>query len=345
MKIIFATDACPPQINGVVQTLNATILELNRRGVETRVISPDRFRTAALPGYAEIRMAWPWLSRIRDVLRTFNPDHVHIATEGPVGWATRRVCLHGDLNFTTSYHTRFPEYLKARLPVPLGLSYRALRRFHNAGAGTMVATPSIERELASRGFKNLMRWGRGVDTSEFHPAAETALPPSWPRPIFLSVGRLAPEKNLDAFLSLKLPGTKLVVGDGPSADDLRARFPDAVFLGARTHAELPALYALADVFVFPSRTDTFGLVLIEALACGLPVAALPAPGPLDVIGDSGAGVISEDLRGAAIAALRIDRSLCRRHGESFTWERATDQFLSNIMRARDGISIVRRAAA
>ncbi len=336
LRLLVATDAWAPQINGVVQTLTSTICELKRRGIAVEVITPDMFPNAAMPGYPEIRMARPRLKSIRAVVQDFRPDHIHIATEGPIGWATRRVCLQNGIGFTTSYHTRFPEYLRARLPVPLALSYRALRRFHNAGRGTMVATASIEHELAERGFSRLMRWGRGVDLSGFTPQADENLPLSWPRPIFLSVGRLATEKNLEAFLSLNLPGTKLVVGDGPSGEALRAQYPDAVFLGARSHAELPALYAHADVFVFPSLTDTFGLVLIEALACGLPVAAFPAPGPVDIIGTSGVGVISNDLLEAATAALRIDRGQCRAHAENFTWEQATDQFLANIEMARVG---------
>ncbi|MGL4637486.1 MAG: glycosyltransferase family 4 protein [Beijerinckiaceae bacterium] len=334
MKILIATDAWTPQINGVVKTLGATMRELTRRGAQVEVIHPGLFASAAMPGYNEIRLAWPRLSTIRSVMADFAPDHVHIATEGPIGWATRRICMQAGRGFTTSYHTRFPEYLRARLPVPTSLSYSALRRFHNAGDGIMVATPSIERDLVSRGFKNIMRWSRGVDQSGFHPAADAGLPDSWPRPIFLSVGRLAAEKNLEAFLGLQLPGTKLVVGDGPAADQLKAKYPEAVFLGAKTHAELPALYAHADVFVFPSLTDTFGLVLIEALACGLPVAAFPAPGPVDVIADSGAGIIDTDLKAAALAALRIDRTLCRAHATSFTWEHATDQFLANIEMAQ-----------
>ncbi len=334
MKILIATDAWAPQVNGVVQTLKSTIRELGQRGVAVEVINPGLFQSAAMPGYPEIRVAWPRLSHIRDILKSCAPDHVHIATEGPIGWAMRRVCMQEGRGFTTSYHTRFPEYLRARLPVPMTFSYAALRRFHNAGEGVMVATPSIEAELVSRGFKNIMRWSRGVDQTGFHPSAEAMFPDDLPRPIFLSVGRLATEKNLDGFLSLALPGTKLVVGDGPAAAQLKEKYPDAVFLGAKTHAELPALYAHADVFVFPSLTDTFGLVLIEALACGLPVAAFPAPGPVDVIGTSGAGLISTNLREAALGALRLDRSICRKHAESFTWERATDQFLINIERAQ-----------
>jgi glycosyltransferase involved in cell wall biosynthesis len=331
MKILIATDAWWPQINGVVQTLASTISELQRRSISTHVISPQDFRNAPMPGYREIRLAWPVLAKMRSILNTFQPDHVHIATEGPIGWAMRRVCLKQGRRFTTCYHTRFPEYLRERLPVPVKATYRVFRRFHNASNGMMVATDTIERDLKARGFNNLMRWSRGVDIAAFRPGLPQVL--DLPRPIFLSVGRLAPEKNIAAFLSLDLPGTKVVVGDGPMGAALRAQFPQAVFLGVKSHEDLPAIYSSADVFVFPSLTDTFGLVLVEALACGLPVAALRAPGPVDVIGTSGAGIVSDDLQQAALAALKIDRNLCRRHAETFTWERATDQFLANIERA------------
>ncbi len=333
MRILLATDAWEPQVNGVVKTLQATTRELRRRGHSVRVIAPHLFRRAPMPGYPEIEVAWPDQRVIRRILADGRPDHIHIATEGPIGWAMRRIALREGLVFTTSFHTRFPEYLRARLPVPIGLTYRALRSFHNAGNGVMVATPSIRAELERRGFDKVMAWGRGVDLSGFNPVANFDPYRDLPRPIFLSVGRLAPEKNLEAFLALPLPGSKVVIGDGPAAAGLRARFPDAFFLGSRSHADLPAFYAAADVFVFPSRTDTFGLVLIEALACGLPVAAFPAPGPLDIVGGSGAGVIADDLATAAMGALALDRSECRRHAERFTWSRATDQFVANLERA------------
>jgi len=333
MSILIATDAWEPQVNGVLKTLQATIGDLERRGMAVRVISPDLFRRVPMPGYREIELAWPDQRLIRAILRDFRPEHIHVATEGPIGWAMRRIARSEGRVFTTSYHTRFPEYLRTRLPVPLGLTYGALRRFHNAGQGVMVATASIREELEKRRFRNVMFWSRGVDLAGFHPAVAAHHFAGLPRPIFLSVGRVAPEKNLEAFLSLRLPGTKVVIGDGPAAPLLKARFPDAVFLGARSHAELPAYYAGADVFVFPSRTDTFGLVLIEALACGLPVAALPAPGPLDIIGGSAAGIINDDLGAAALGALGIDRATCRRHAESFTWSRATDQFVANLEQA------------
>lgn len=332
MKILLATDAWSPQINGVVKTLGFLIAELKARGHDVCVVIPSDFPTMPLPMYHEIRLAWPSPSVIRRKIAEFAPDHVHIATEGPIGWATRHVCLNAGHCFTTSYHTRFPEYIQARAPIPLGLSYAALRTFHNAGQGVMVATASIEEELAARGFNNLVRWSRGVDLERFRPEADASGLPAWPRPIFLTVGRLAPEKNLDAFLSLDLPGTKVVIGDGPLAAVLCERHRQAVFLGARRHEDLPAFYAHADAFVFPSMTDTFGLVLIEAMACGLPVAAFPVAGPRDVV--AGAGALSHDLKQAALSALRIDRRECRRHALGFTWHASADQFLANVARAQ-----------
>jgi glycosyltransferase involved in cell wall biosynthesis len=330
MRILIATDAWRPQVNGVVKTLEATIDELERRGHAVRVVSPDLFFKVPMPTYPEIKLAFAGSSRMAAIIREFAPDHVHIATEGPIGWAMRRACIKADLRFSTCYHTRFPEYVSEQFPVPLSWSYAMLRRFHMAGDGIMVATDSIEQALGSRGFRKIIRWGRGVDLTGFTPGARGISGNR--RPVFLYVGRLAPEKNVDAFLSLDLPGTKLVVGDGPSRAGLTARYPDAVFLGAKTHAELPTIYASADAFVFPSLTDTFGLVMVEAMACGLPVAAFPAPGPLDVIGTSGAGVISTDLRAAALQALTIDRRVARRHAENFSWASATDQFLAHARR-------------
>ncbi len=334
--LMIATDAWRPQINGVVRTLTGLIEELGRRGASIELLTPETFPTLPLPTYPDIRVAFAGAAQAGAAIDRVQPDHVHVATEGPIGWAARKACLDRGLAFTTSYHTRFPEYLQQRAPIPLDLSYAVLRRFHNAGSGVMVATASVEADLAGRGFARLMRWGRGVDLARFRPDAATGFGHEWPRPIFLHVGRLAPEKNVEAFLSLKLPGTKVVVGDGPSAAELRARHRDAVFLGARGHEELPGLYAHADVFVFPSRTDTFGLVLIEALACGLPVAAFPVAGPVDVVGAAPVGVLHTDLLKAAIGALAIDRDACRRHALGFTWEASADQFLANVAVARSG---------
>jgi len=256
------------------------------------------------------------------------PDSIHVATEGPLGIAARRFCQRRGIPFTTSFHTKFPDYIESRLGIPQSWTWELLRRFHAPAACTMVATHSIERELESHGFRQLRRWTRGVDLSLFRPAPKPAT--DWKRPLFLSVGRLAIEKNLPAFLDLDLPGTKLVVGDGPEHAALSQRYPNARFLGRLEGAELAAIYALADVFVFPSLTDTFGLVLLEALACGVPVAAFPVAGPLDVIEESGAGVLDWDLREAALGALDIDPTLCRDHALAFTWRASAQQFLGNL---------------
>jgi glycosyltransferase involved in cell wall biosynthesis len=330
LRLLIATDAWAPQVNGVVRTLTCLADELKRRGVVVEMVTPQDFRTGPMPTYPDIRIARVGGAAVMDRLDAFRPDHIHIATEGPIGWAMRKACLERGLVFTTSYHTRFPEYLQQRAPVPLGVSYAVLRHFHSAAAGTMVATDSIRSDLADRGFTRLMHWGRGVDLTRFTPDAPPRIGHEWPRPIFLYVGRLAPEKNVEAFLSLRLPGTKVVVGDGPSANQLRERWRDAVFLGERDHSELPGFFAHADVFVFPSRTDTFGLVLIEALACGTPIAAFPVAGPRDVVGSAPAGVLSEDLQRASIAALTIDRAACREHALGFTWQASADQFLANL---------------
>jgi glycosyltransferase involved in cell wall biosynthesis len=331
-RLLVATDAWHPQVNGVVQTYCSMTPELAKLGIETSFLTPLDFRSVPMPGYPEIRLALARKSAALHRLGMEAVDAVHIATEGPIGWAMRAACIEQGLRFTTGFHTRFPEYVAARAPVPQVLTYGLLRRFHNAGAGVMAPTPSIVEALQGRGFRNVMLWGRGVDLARFRPDAAQS-PLEWPRPIFLSVGRLAAEKNLDAFLALDLPGTKLVVGDGPDMPRLMAAYPDAVFLGAKPNSELPALYAAADVFVFPSLTDTFGLVLIEAMACGLPVAAFPVPGPLDVVTDQGAGILDSNLKVAAMAALRLSRADARAHAEGFTWAASARQFQANILAA------------
>jgi glycosyltransferase involved in cell wall biosynthesis len=332
MHILVVTDAWKPQVNGVVRSLESVGRALGEIGARADFLTPQGFATVPLPTYAEIRLALATPGAVAKQIETAAAEHIHIATEGPLGFAARRYCLRNKRIFTTSYHTRFPEYISARAPIPEKLTYAWLRRFHNAGYGVMVATKSIAEDLKNHGFQRLMRWSRGVDHSLFNPAKATIL--DLPRPIFLFAGRLAPEKNLDAFLSLDLPGSKVIAGDGPSRRALQASYPDAHFLGMKDPDALAALYASADVFVFPSRTDTFGVVLIEALACGLPVAALPMPGPLDVIGTCRAGVLDWDLRAACIAALDIPRDKARAHALNFTWAKSARQFLDNVKLAR-----------
>jgi glycosyltransferase involved in cell wall biosynthesis len=261
-------------------------------------------------------------------LDALDPDAVHIATEGPLGLAARRWCLRNGRAFTTSYHTQFPEYVRARFPIPLAVSYAFLRWFHGPAVHTLVATPSMMKALAERGFRNLALWSRGVDTQLFRPRDEDCV--GYPRPIWLYFGRISVEKGVDDFLALELPGTRLVVGDGPAADGLRRKYPDAIFTGYRFGVELARTVASADVFVFPSRTDTFGLVLLEAMACGVPVAAYPVTGPIDVVDNGVTGVLSEDLHSAALAALQLDRGACRDHALRYSWEEATRQFLAGL---------------
>jgi glycosyltransferase involved in cell wall biosynthesis len=329
LRILLATDAWPPQVNGVVRTLTELARELAKFGHDVTAIHPGMFTTVPCPGYAEIPLALGARRRIGAMIDAARPDAIHIVTEGPIGFAARRWCLECGFAFTTAFHTRFPEYLAERHLAPRALTYALLRRFHAPAAGVMVATPSVARALTGRGFVNLLPWTRGVDHGQFDPGRRQA-EIGFPRPIFLSVGRVAPEKNLPAFLALDLPGSKVVVGAGPQSAALRRRFPAAHFLGRHENGALATLYASADVFVFPSRTDTFGLVMLEALASGLPVAAFPVPGPLDVIGDSGAGVLSEDLRAAALAALDIPRTQCRAHALEFSWATCARQFVDQL---------------
>jgi glycosyltransferase involved in cell wall biosynthesis len=332
MRLLVVTDAWKPQVNGVVRSLESVGRELREMGVGIDFVTPQGFATVPLPTYAEIRLALAGPRAVAKRLDNAAADHIHIATEGPLGFAARRYCLRMGQAFTTSYHTRFPEYIKTRIKLPEAITYSWLRRFHNAACGVMVSTKSIADDLARRGFQRLMRWSRGVDLSQFNPSKGRAV--DLPRPIFLYAGRLAPEKNLEAFLSLDLPGSKLIAGDGPSRPVLQANYPDAHFIGMQQSDALAVHYASADVFVFPSCTDTFGIVLLEALACGLPVAALPVPGPLDVIGASGAGVLDTDLRAACLAALEIPRERAREHALTFTWAKSARQFLDNIVLAR-----------
>ncbi len=331
-RILIVTDAWLPQVNGVVRSIEALLSEAPSLGVEIEVLSSAGFRTAPIPTYRQLRVALTRPSAVQRRIDQVSPDFVHIATEGPLGICAWIACRRSGRPFTTAYHTRFPEYLAVRRIAPRGLIYAMLRRFHNAGLGMMVATETLERELQARGFDRLMRWSRGVDCNLFRPQAATAF--DLPRPIFLTCARVAIEKNLSAFLSLDLPGSKVVIGDGPAKKKLQARFPDAHFVGELHGAALAAAYASADVFVFPSLADTFGLVLLEALASGLPVAAFPVTGPLDVIGDSGAGVLDANLRRAALAALAIPREMARAHALTFSLRASARQFVDNIFGAQ-----------
>ncbi|WP_150526156.1 glycosyltransferase family 4 protein [Roseibium sediminis] len=337
-SILIVTDAWRPQINGVVRSLERTAEELVSMGLRVEFLTPQLFRTLPCPTYPEIRLSLTTPGRVERLMTEFACDHLHIATEGPLGLMAARIAVRKKQPFTTSYHTRFPEYLAARLPVPLSWSYAWLRRFHNSGNGCMVATQSLENDLKARGFKNLMRWTRGVDETVFHPAESSVLDPAIVRPVFMNVGRVAVEKNIRAFLELDLPGTKVVVGEGPQLEALKREFPDVVFTGSKVGDDLARHYASADVFVFPSLTDTFGNVLLEALACGVPVAAYPVMGPLDVIGDTGAGVLSDDLQAAALGALEISREHCRKVALGFSWSACAKQFLENAEVARAQMS-------
>lgn len=330
MRILIATDAWRPQINGVVRTYEKLAEECAKLGHVVEFLTPAGFRTVPCPTYPEIRLA---LLRRKDAARAvaaFAPDHVHVATEGPIGLATRAYCLKSGRPFTTSYHTRFPEYLAARFPVPERWGYALERWFHNAAVGTMVAAPSLLRELKGKGLRRLLQWSRGVDTGLFRPRNVRQFGDG---PVFLYVGRVSVEKNLAAFLALDLPGRKAVVGRGPQLDELRLAHPDVIFTGPLSGETLAEAFSSSDVFVFPSRTDTYGVVLLEALASGVPVAAYPVTGPLDVVAQGQVGWLDEDLGKAAMQALTIDRHACRDYALGFSWEKCARQFLANIDQA------------
>lgn len=328
LRILIVTDAWLPQINGVVRTFSATVKHLEDMGHTVRLITPDQFRTVPCPTYPSIRLAVFPGRRVARIISDFNPHAIHIATEGPLGLAARTVCVRRQLPFTTSYATKFPEYIHARVRLPLAAGYAAMRWFHKPSRAVMVATASLQRELEHLGFKNLVRWTRGVDTDLFRPRDKSFL--TDPRPILLYAGRVAVEKNIEAFLALPHPGTKYVVGDGPQRATLQQKFPHVRFVGMKHGEELARYYAAADVFVFPSRTDTFGLVMLEALACGVPVAAYPVTGPLDVINGSGAGVLNEDLALAVQQALAIPPDRCRAFALQFSWRHVAELFLQHL---------------
>lgn len=332
MRILLATDAWEPQVNGVVRTLTRVVAELRDMGDEVEVVSPDQFQTFPLPTYPEIKLALGAYEKVQQRFKDFEPQAIHIATEGPLGLAARRICLEWKLPFTTSYHTRFPEYVSARLPLPLAAGYAYMRWFHKPSGRVMVATPTMREELERHGFRNISQWSRGVDTQTFHPrrAGEPDIFEGLSRPIWLNVGRVAVEKNIEAFVGLDLPGTKVVVGDGPLREALSEKYPGVVFTGAKFGDDLAAAYACADVFVFPSLTDTFGLVILEAWAAGCPVAAFSAPGPIDLIPGSGAGVLAPGqttgLREACLEALKLDRQSVRAVAEPFSWRACAEDF-------------------
>lgn len=331
MRVLVATDAWHPQVNGVVRTLTMMAEAANGLGVDVSFLTPETFRTVALPSYRDLRVALPYQAKISRLIAEARPDSIHIATEGPIGFLARRYCRKRGLPFTTSFHTRFPEYISARLPIPESWIWAALRWFHAPSQAVMAATPALATELRIRGFRNVVLWPRGVDAGLFHPRAVDL---GLPRPVFLCVGRVAVEKNLEAFLDLDLPGSKVIVGDGPARASLGRKFPQAVFLGSRQGEALAEAYASADVFVFPSKTDTFGLVLLEALASGVPVAAFPVTGPRDVIGTAPVGALNDDLRIACQAALQISPQACLEFAAKHTWEASARAFIENIAGVR-----------
>jgi len=334
MKIVLVTDAWYPQVNGVVRTLNTVVEHMRADSHDVLTVTPDLFRTIPCPTYPEIRLALRPKPHMHKLITAFGPDAIHIATEGPLGQAAQSICRAEGWPLTTSFHTKFPEYIHARAHIPVAWTYAWMRRFHGRAERVMAATATIDRELRGWGFDNTVRWTRGVDTELFRPRPHDEWPAAFealPRPIQLYTGRVAVEKNISAFLELDTPGTKVVVGDGPQRRELAAKFPDAIFAGEQHGEALARHFAAADVFVFPSRTDTFGLVLLEALASGIPVAAYPVPGPLDVVGHDGPGCLSEDLGYAVEMALETaDPEKCREHALRYSWARCVDLFMSYL---------------
>ena len=333
MRIMIVTDAWFPQTNGVVSTLAQTAAWLGRFGHEVRMLTPKDFRSVACPTYPEVRLSLFLYRMVESDILAFNPQALHIATEGPLGLSARRFCLRWGLRFTTSYHTQFPQYLRARFPIPLSVSYAALRRFHGAAVRCMVSTPSMRADLNQHGFKNLAHWPRGVDTEIFRPKPKDFL--ALARPIAAYVGRVAIEKNIDAFLSMPWEGSKIVVGDGPERARLQQQYPGATFTGYKFGDELASYLAAADVMVFPSRTDTFGLVNLEAMACGVPVAAYPVTGPIDVIEDGVTGALDNDLAAAARRALKLDPGACRTRALKSGWDISSRLFEGNLTACRE----------
>jgi glycosyltransferase involved in cell wall biosynthesis len=342
MRVLVATDTWHPQVNGVVRTLSSLAAAARRLGVDVHFLTGEGFASLPLPTYPGLRLALPGRREIARRIEACRPDAIHLATEGPIGYTVRAYCVRNGLPFTSCFATRFPEYIAARFPVPEAWSYAALRAFHELATLTMVSTPSLLAELRGRGFENLAMWTRGVDTDLFRPDGAACL--DLPRPIFMNVGRIAVEKNLEAFLSLDLPGTKVVIGDGPQENELKRKFPEARFLGLMEGKTLAAHIAAADVFVFPSLTDTFGVVQLEALACGVPVAAFPVTGPRDVIGDAPVGALDRDLHRACLRALAVSRHDCRAFALRHSWETSARQFIGHVAPIAVSRSRTRRRA-
>ena len=329
MKIALISDAWHPQINGVVTTLTNTAVTLTKLGHEVELFTPNLFKTYPWPGYPDVGLAFLCGPRLRPLIRAFNPDALHLVTEGPIGYAARRFCREFGYRYTSSYLSQFPDYFKLRIDFPVSISSAYLRWFHSESAHVMTATPSLEQELRGKGYRRLVRWSRGVDTALFHPRPKSFLQD--PRPIFMFTGRVAIEKNIEAFLKLDLPGTKYVIGDGPYRSALQQKYPAVRFTGYQQGETLARYLAAADVFVFPSLTDTFGVVLLEALASGVPVAAFPVPGPKDLITDAKAGILDENLQHAALSALSLKPNDCREFALKFTWEKCTQQFVDQLV--------------
>lgn len=328
LKIIIATDAWKPQINGVVTTLGKMGEELTQLGNEVEYITPEKFKTFPCPSYPSIRLALFPKKKVRKILDEYKPDIIHIATEGPIGLAVRSYCKKNNLKFTTSYHTQFPEYVRLRVPIPLSWSYKFLRRFHKQASRIMVPTPSQQKKLIDRNFSNVVVWTRGVDTELFKPHAKTFIGAT--RPVFMYMGRVSVEKNIEAFLELDLPGKKYVVGDGPDLINLKKQYPDAEFTGFKHGEELAQYLAAADVFVFPSLTDTFGLVMLEAMACGVPVAAYPVTGPIDLVIQGKTGILDNDLKKATLEALKLNSEDCVTYAKSKSWRNCAETFFNHL---------------
>ena len=342
MKIAIVTDAWAPQVNGVVTTLVDLRARLAAVGHEVDVIEPQAFQRVRCPGYAEIELAWRPGPGVRKALEAVRPDAIHIATEGPLGMAARAHCRRRGLPFTTAFHSRFPEFLTAAFGIPARWGYAALRRFHAASAGVLVPSAGTMEILRGHGFVNLRRWSHGIDLELFQPNPSACL--GWPRPVFLFVGRISPEKNLEAFLRLDLPGSKVVCGGGPMLERYRGAYPGVHWVGSVPRQQLVDFYSAADSFVYPSRTDTFGLVMLEALACGTPVAAYPVAGPLDVVGGSDGGVLDVDLGRAALRSLAVPRARARARAMEFDWDRVCREFVAYLAPIGRGDAPAARAA-